>query len=115
MLLHGFQEGGLDLARGPVDLVGQEEVGEDGADARGEGEVPGVKDQGPHHVGRQEVRRELDPPEGQVAGGGQGLDGAGLGQTGQALQQHVARDQEGDQQALQHLGLPHDHLPAFVQ
>jgi hypothetical protein len=30
-LLHGFQQGGLGLRRGPVDLVGQDDVGEDRA------------------------------------------------------------------------------------
>lgn len=44
-LLHGFEEGGLGLGRGAVDLVGEQEVGEDGAGLEGELGGAGVVDE----------------------------------------------------------------------
>ena len=43
-------------------------------------------------------------------GVGQGLDHQGLGQAGHALEQHVAAGQQPQQQAVQHVVLPHQHL-----
>jgi hypothetical protein len=43
--LHGLQEGGLGLGRGAVDLVGEQQVGEDRALLEGELGVAGVVDQ----------------------------------------------------------------------
>ena len=63
VLLHGFQQGALHLGRGTVDFIGQDEVGEDGALVHLEAFVLLGIDQGTHHVGREEVRGELDAAE----------------------------------------------------
>ncbi len=51
-LLHGFEEGALHLGRRAVDLVGEDEVGEDRPEFGDELAVLGVVDQGADQVGR---------------------------------------------------------------
>ncbi len=46
------------------------------------------------HVGRHEVRRELDAAELAAADAGHGLEREGLGEAGDALEQHVAARQQ---------------------
>ncbi len=62
-LLHAFEQRGLRLGRRPVDLVGEDDLADDRA--RPELELLGllVVDRQAGHVGGQEVRGELDPPE----------------------------------------------------
>jgi hypothetical protein len=62
-LLHRLQQGGLGLGRGPVDLVGQQQVGEHRPRAEVEGAAALVKDRGAGDVGGHEVGRELDAAE----------------------------------------------------
>ncbi len=60
------------------------------------------------HVTRQQVRGELDAVESTLDTRRQGLDGAGLGQPGGALDQQVAVCQQGDDQSLYQMGLADD-------
>ena len=62
-LLHGLKERRLGLGRGPIDLVGQEKGGEDGASHQGEIPSLEIKDVGARDVSRHEVGRELDAGE----------------------------------------------------
>ena len=63
LLLHGFQQGGLSLGRGPIDLVGQHDVGEDRSPLELEDlssrRIVG-EDVGAGDVRRHEIRSELD-------------------------------------------------------
>ena len=59
-LLHRLEQRSLGLRRSPVDLVGKEDVGEDGAGPELERRVALVPDRRSGDVRRQEVRRELD-------------------------------------------------------
>ena len=93
-LLHGLQQGALDLGRGAVDLVGQQDAGDDRAGADVERAGGGAVDLGAGQVGGEQVGGELDPPEGEVEGLGQGPDGPGLGQAGHALDQDVPAGQQ---------------------
>ncbi len=71
--------------------------------------VDGSVDLRAGQVGRKQVGRELDPPEGQVERTGQRTDGAGLRQARHALEQDVTRGQQGDDEALEQATLP-DHV-----
>ena len=106
--LHRLQQGALDLGRGPVDLVRQDDRGHDrpGPDV----ESPGRRsvDLGAGEVGREQVGGELDSPEGEVEGAGECPDRSGLGQPGNALDQDVAARQKGDDQPFQQRALADD-------
>ena len=107
-LLHRLEQGTLDLGRGAVDLVGEQDAGDDrpGPDVERAGRGP--VDLGPGQVGREQVGGELDAAEGEVERPGQGADGPGLGQPGDPLDQDVAPRQQGDDQALEQGALADD-------
>ena len=92
-LLHPLEQRGLRLRRGAVDLVGEQDVGEDRALLELE-VLPAVgvldDDVGADDVGRHQVRRELDARERQLEPLGQRLDQERLAETGHAFEQHVA-------------------------
>ncbi len=115
MLLHGLEQRALDLRRRAVDLVGEDEVGEDGALAHAEVARGLVVDERAHEVGREQVRRELDALEARVDGAGERGDGERLGEAGHALDEHVPAREQADQQALHEHGLPDDDLPDGVE
>src|SRR6185436_10277225 len=97
MLLHRLEEGALGLGRGAVDLVGEDDLGENRP--RMKLESPGftVVDRYPENVGRQEVARELYALEAQSQGGGERVREHGLADPGYILDQQVAaRDEAGD-------------------
>jgi len=72
-LLHAFQQGGLGFRRGPVDLVPDDEVGEDGAGLEFEVAAFLVVGTDPRDVAGQQIGRELDPAHRAVDRLGQGL------------------------------------------
>ena len=53
--VHGFEQGGLRLRRGAVDLVGQQDVGEDGAGLEFELLLDGIVDADADDVAGQHV------------------------------------------------------------
>ena len=67
-----------------------------------------VVDHRADQVGRQQVGGELDAVEAGRDGGREGPDGERLGQTGHALEQHVAVGEQADQQPLEHGALADD-------
>ena len=100
VLLHHFEQRALHLGRGAVDLVGQQQVGEDRAE-RGV-ELAGllVVDARADQIGGHQVGRELDALELAADRLGQRLDRHGLGQAGHAFDQDVpARQQRHDQRS----------------
>jgi len=96
-LLHAFEQGALRLGRGPVDLVGEHDLAHDRA--RPELELAGllVVDREARHVRRQQIRRELDAPEGAAETAGDRLGQDRLAGAGHVLDQQVPAAQEGDQ------------------
>ena len=110
MLGHHLEQRRLDLGRGPVDLVGEDEVGEHGPELDVEGLARRPVDAGADEVGGQEVGRELEAGEGAAADPGEGLADEGLGQAGHALEQAVAARQEAHDQALDGPVLADDDL-----
>ena len=109
-LLHGLQQGALHLGGRTVDLVGQDEVGENGALLHVELLLLLRVDERTDDVGRQQVRRELYAAETGIDRLGEGRDGQRLGQTGHALQQDVAVGKQSDEQRVDQVFLADDHL-----
>ena len=107
-LLHAFEQAGLGLGRGPVDLVGQHDVGEDGAGT--ELELPAllVEDADAGDVAGEQVGRELHPREAAVDGAGQRLGEKGLADTGKVLDDDMAAGQERDHAGADDLLLAQD-------
>jgi hypothetical protein len=62
-LVHGLEETRLGLGRGAVDLVGEHDIREDRTGLEHELVLVGLVDRHAEDVGRQHVRRELDPLE----------------------------------------------------
>ena len=96
-LLHALEQRRLRLGRGPVDLVGEHDLGHDRA--RPELELLGllVVDREAGHVGGQQVRRELDAPEGAAEAAREGLGQHRLADAGHVLDQQVALAQQRHQ------------------
>src|SRR5690606_18923789 len=64
-LLHRLEQGALRLGRGPVDLVGEQERGEDGAGPKVKARRRWIEDVAAEHVRRHQVGGELDASEGE--------------------------------------------------
>ena len=107
-LLHALEQGGLGLGRRPVDLVGEDDLAEDRPGP--ELELLGllVVDRQPGHVRGQQVRRELDPPEGAAEAPRDGLGEHGLAGARHVLDQEVAAAQQGHQGEADLVVLAHD-------
>ena len=114
-LLHDLEQRGLDLGGRAVDLVGQQEVGEDRAELGAELAVVGLPDAGADEVGGHEVGRELDAVEGAAEHVGERPHGQRLGEPGHALEQHVTAGQQRDEHALEHRVLADDDALALPQ
>ena len=108
-LAHRLQQCALCAGRGPIDLVGQHDVGENRAGAERELARLAVVEAAARNVGRQQVGRELDAMElaGQTAG--DGLAHQGLAHAGHVFQQDVFAGQEGHHGQPHGIGLAEDH------
>ncbi len=104
-LLHRLQQRGLGLGRGAVDLVGQQQAGEDRTLAEGELARAAVVDEAAGQVAGQQVGGELGAGELQADRLGQRPGGQGLAQTGQVLDQHVSTGEHGREHEF-HLRAP---------
>ena len=108
-LVHGLQQRRLRFRRGAVDLVGQDDVGEDRAGLELELLLDLVEDADAHHVAGQHVRSELDALEGAVERMRQGLRQRGLAHAGHVFDQQMAARQQGDQRQLDGFVLAANH------
>ena len=117
-LLHRLQHGRLRLGRRAVDLVGQNDVGEDRALEKLELPLAGRRVLVDHlragDVAGHQVRGELDALERKVQGLRQRGDQQRLGQPRHADQQRMAAGEDGDQHLVDHLRLADDHLRQFA-
>ena len=99
-LLHGLEHRALHFRRGAVDLIGQQQIGEDRAAVDAELAALLIDDLRADDVGGQHVDGELDALEVEVDGLGDGVDQQRLREAGQPLQQQVAAGEERDHDAL---------------
>ena len=102
--LHRLEKGCLDFRRRTVDLVGQDNVGEDRARLEDEpfcGILAEIHFRA-RDIGWQQVGCELDAAEFRFEIAGETLDRARLGQPGESLDKHVAVTEQGQQEALDH-------------
>jgi hypothetical protein len=108
-LLHALQEGRLGLGARAVDLVAQHDVREDRAGLELEVAVLLVEHVDTGDVGGEQVRGELDPPEGAVDRARDRLSQHRLAHTGHVLDQQVSlRDQGDERQADLRVLAAHD-------
>ncbi len=111
---HGFEERGLGLGSGAVDLVGKDDLAEDGAFLDCEeascGALARVHDEdiGTDDVARHQVGGELDTGEAQVEGLGEGANEEGLAEARGSFEEHVTAGDEGPEHLADHVGLADD-------
>ncbi len=116
--LHRFEEGGLALGRGAVDLVGEDDIGEDGALL--ELEVPAAgggvfgDEVGADDVGGHEIGGELDAAEAEAEGLGERADEHGFAEARDAFEEDVSADEEGGEHAVHDLAVSDDDLADLV-
>jgi hypothetical protein len=109
-LLHAFEKRGLGLRGCPVDFVRQDDLAHDGSGP--ELELLGllVVDGQARHVGRQQVRRELDPPEAGTEAPGDRLREDRLAGPRNVLDQEVTAAHERHEGELTSWCLPYHAL-----
>ena len=115
VLFHCFQERGLGFGRRALHLIGDDNVGEDGASPETEGGVLHAEDVGAEDVGRHQVRRELDALKLSFDQRRQRTCHQGLGGAGDALDQDVAAHQQSAQQEGEWSIQLHQHAPRAFQ
>ena len=115
VFLHCFQKRRLHLGRGPVDLVRQDDVREDGTLLGLEIGLLRVVDERPHEVGGQEVGRKLDPLKRCAQSVGQRPHRKRLGEPGDALHENMAVRKQSDEQPFDHILLANDDAADLVQ
>jgi hypothetical protein len=117
-LLHGLEHGSLGLGRRPVDLVGEDNVGEDRTWEEFELALVGggirIDDLGPGDVRGHEIRGELDPFEGEVERLGEAGDQEGFRQAGDTDKQRVAAGEDRNQHLFDDVILSDDDFPEFL-
>ncbi len=106
-LLHRLQQRRLRLGRRAVDLVGQQQAGEDRAAPELELAVLLLVDERPGQVRGQQVRGELRPREVEPERLGERPRRQGLPEPGIVLDEHMTLGQDGGQHERERLGLAH--------
>jgi hypothetical protein len=114
-LLHGLEQCGLRLRRGAVDLVGEEEVGEDRARPELEVGVALVPDRRAGDVRRHQVGRELDPVEAGARHLCERARRERLREARVVLEQHVTVREQPEQDELERVALPDDRSLDLVE
>ncbi len=108
VLLHGFEEGRLRARRCAVDLVGEQQPGEQRALAEREVAVALVVHERSGEVGRKEVGGELSPGEVEPQRLGERPCRERLAEAGEVFEQHVAAGEDGCQDQRERLAFA-DH------
>ena len=108
-LLHGLEERRLGLRRRPVDLVGEDDVGEDRSGLEPELLVRAFVDAHPDQVGRQQVGGELHALPGAVDRRRERLGEARLAHPRHVLDQEVPLGEQCDDGELDRLALAVHH------
>ena len=114
-LLHRLEQRALHLRRRAVDLVGEDEVREDGPERDLELAELLVEDPRPDDVGRDEVGRELDALELAADRLGERLHRHRLREPGHALDEKMAAREQGDDHPLEQRVLADDDALDLVE
>ena len=101
LLGHRLEQRRLGLGWRPVDLVGQQQLGEHRPRPELEAARRRVVDREPGQVGRQQVRGELHPREGQAERLREGPRHHRLAEPGHVLEQHVPAAEDAEQDQLE--------------
>ena len=109
-LLHDLEQRGLGLRAGAVDLVGEHDVGEDGAGMEFEETAALVVDGDAGDVAREDVGRELHPVARACDRLGHGAGERGLARAGHVVEQQVPLAQERGECKANHPVLAEQHL-----
>ena len=109
-LLHRFEQRRLRPGRHAVDLVDEQQIGEDRPLVQRERARRHVEDVGADDVGGHQVGRALHALKLQPHDARERADRQRLGQARHALEQRVAAADDRQQQQIDHLGLPDDDL-----
>ena len=115
LFLHGLEQRALHLGGGAIDFIGENEVGENRAFARGEAAGLRIINLRADDIGGQHVRRKLQARKFYVQARGQRFDRKGFGETGHTFEQHVAVGQQSDGEPFHKIGLPDNDLAEFVK
>ena len=99
--------------RRAVDLIGEEDVGEDRTFPEGELGGTGFEYEGARHVPGHEVRRELYPLGVKAEGGGHAADQQCLRHPGNTFQKDMPPRQQGNEHPCHCCVLPDDGLGHF--
>src|ERR1022692_3575627 len=113
-LLHRLKERSLSLGRRPVDLIGQQQVGEDRAFTELELRGPGVVDQRSGDISWHQVRRELEPLALQRQSAGHRAHQQRLGHAGNAFEQDMPLADQRDEQPADDRVLTYDGLGDLI-
>jgi hypothetical protein len=107
-LVHRLEQARLRLRRGAVDLVGENDVGEERARLEAELRVRGVPHRHADHVGRQHVRGELDAGEPAADRPREARGERRLADAGHVFDEQVAACEEADHGQSHDAGLADD-------
>ena len=111
---HGFQQAALSFWRGAVDLIGQDDVGEERARHELKRLFLAIEHGNSNDIGRQQVTGELNAFEGAVEGAREAMSQRGFADAGYVFDQKVSARQEADDGHLEHLRLAFNDLRDIV-
>ena len=108
LFLHRFEQRALHFGGRAIDFVGENEVREDRAFARGEPAALRIVNLRADQVGGQKVGRELQPGKFYAETLRERFDGKRFGETRNAFEQNVAVGEQADDESLDQISLADD-------
>src|SRR5579883_18877 len=109
-LFHTFEERRLCLRSGSINLIGQDDLGDDRAGAILELLLTLIVDRNAGHIAWEEVWGELNASKCAADRAGKSLGEDGLPDAGNVLDQHVSLAEQRDKSELDFVVLPDDDL-----
>ena len=109
-LFHRFQQRRLGAGRGAVNLIDQQQIGEDRAAMQGKASRRHIEYVGAEYVGGHQIGGALHPLKLQLQQARHGFDGKRLRQPGHTFHQAVAGAEDDQQELVDDRLLPHDDL-----
>ncbi|GBE29703.1 hypothetical protein BMS3Bbin04_00725 [bacterium BMS3Bbin04] len=104
----------MNLCRSAIDLIRQNELGENGSGLGLEGAFARIIDQCSDQIGGEQVRRELDAVEAAIHGRSQALDCQSFSQSRHTFQENVSIGQHTYQQTFYHVFLADQYFSNFL-